>query len=132
MKDKFEERLSERLGSIYEKYKSVKENNKELIDLVGNPRKEKKKRKVKKVQIKKEDTAEKNKKNQEKKGKEPLEAENYSHRSFLFNNKRRLGFSKVEKCNFIDYKYQFDKLYRKVYKMEKFDDILFYYENFNE
>ncbi|KCZ75396.1 hypothetical protein H311_03629 [Anncaliia algerae PRA109] len=108
MDKSFEEILSERLSLIFDKYNDVEDKKCKTIDLIDKPSKRKVKNKYK---IKEHGFTEKN------------------LNPFFFCQKTRV-IDTTKEISFVNFKYEFDKLYTKAF-MKTFDSILTYYENFD-
>lgn len=107
MDKSFEEILSERLSFIFDKYNDVEDKKCKTIDLIDKPSKRKLKNKYK---IKEHEFTEK------------------ILNLFLLSKRRAIDTTK--EISFVNFKYEFDKLYTKAF-MKTFDSILTYYENFD-
>lgn len=106
----FEEKLSERLSFIFEKYSNVDDNDLDSIELFSI---EKKKTPFKRLKNKNIRASIKNK---------PI----------FFINKHRNKAEKLEKNEILDYKFKFNKIYTKTFLTNNFNEILNYLENFDE
>ncbi|RVD90539.1 hypothetical protein TUBRATIS_30370 [Tubulinosema ratisbonensis] len=105
MEKDFEEMLDERLEGIFKKNKKVED-----YILCSSHTKENKNHKIK-ITPKKS---------------------SIKHNTFFYHyNGVRNKFNKIERFDFPDYKYEFDKLYTKIYHTNTFDEILTFYEKFD-